>query len=103
MIEREGKRPSDFLFTHSKRPREPLCRKQLGRLVKSWVVELGDDPQRINCHSMRRTRPTIAMRKGSAKIEHIRHWLGHSSTAVTAAYVGIEVEDALLVSEQNSL
>jgi integrase len=103
LIQVDGKRPQDFLFTHPKRPREPLCRQQLGRLVKSWVLEIGGDPHRVNSHTMRRTRPVIAIRKGTARIEHVRYWLGHSSIAVTAGYIGIEAEDAILVSEQNAL
>ena len=59
MIEVEGKRPNDFLFTARNRHREPLCRKQLSNLVKAWAREIGMDTHRIAAHSMRRTRPTM--------------------------------------------
>jgi integrase-like protein len=69
MIAAERKTATDFLFTHPSRPHgEPLCRKQLGRLVKSWVTEIGMDTHRIACHTMRRTRPTISIRKGTASL-----------------------------------
>jgi site-specific recombinase XerD len=104
MIASEGKTAKDFLFTHSRRPHgEPLCRKQLARLVKRWASEIGMDTHRIAAHTMRRTRPTIAIRKGLATLVHVRHWLGHKDIAVTTGYVGIEAEDALQVSAQCAL
>jgi site-specific recombinase XerD len=104
MIASEGKTAKGFLFTHPRRPHgEPLCRKQLARLVKRWATEIGMDTHRIAAHTMRRTRPTIAIRKGLATLVHVRHWLGHNDIAVTTGYVGIEAEDALQVSAQCAL
>jgi site-specific recombinase XerD len=104
MIVEEGKAAQDYLFTHPSRPHgEPLCGKQLARLVKRWASEIGLDTHRIAAHTMRRTRPTIAIRKGLATLVHVRHWLGHKDIAVTTGYVGIEAEDALQVSAQCAL
>jgi integrase len=104
MIAEERKAAQDYLFTHPSRPHgEPLCRKQLARLVKRWAREIGMDTHRIAAHTMRRTRPTIAIRKGLATLVHVRHWLGHKNIAVTTGYVGIEAEDALQVSAQCAL
>jgi site-specific recombinase XerD len=104
MIEHEGKTAGDYLFTCNARPQgEPLCRKQLARLVRGWAHAIGMDTYRIAAHTMRRTRPTIAIRRGSASIVNVQHWLGHADLNTSISYVGIESEDSLLVSEQNAL
>jgi integrase len=103
MIEVEGKRPNDFLFTARNRHREPLCRKQLSNLVKAWAREIGMDTHRIAAHSMRRTRPTIAIRRGTASLVNVQHWLGHKQYSTSVGYIGIEHEDSMKVSEDNAM
>jgi integrase len=103
MIQAEGKGPDAYLFTARGRPREPLCRRQLSNLVKAWAREIGLDTHRINCHSLRRTRPTIAVRRGTASLVNVQHWLGHKSYATSVGYIGIEHEDSFIVSEDNAL
>lgn len=102
LIAAEAKQDGDYLFTRPGCPHgEPLCRKQLARLVKGWASVIGLDTHRIAAHTMRRTRAAIAYRKGTAKLTDIQHWLGHKDYGTTVAYVGVEAEDALRVSEQN--
>ena len=103
LIAVEGKRPDHFLFTARGRHREPLSRRQLANLVKSWAREIGMDVHRIAAHSMRRTRPTIAIRRGTASLVNVQHWLGHKSYATSVGYIGIEAEDSLKVSQDNAL
>jgi integrase len=79
MIAAGGNRPQDFLLTRPKRPRVP-------QVLGSEPPDGMNDTHRINCHTMRRTRPTIRhFAKEQPWCRHVRYLLGHSNTTTTAA------------------
>jgi integrase len=73
--------------------------RQYARLVKGWVACVGFDPARYGTHSLRRTKATLIYKR-TKNIRAIQLLLGHAKLESTVRYLGIEVDDALEISEQ---
>jgi integrase len=67
--------------------------------VKGWVACVGLDPARYGTHSLRRTKATLIYKR-TKNIRAIQLLLGHDKLESTVRYLGIEVDDALEISEQ---
>ena len=98
-IERAGLRGSDYLFPSRIRVSEHLSTRQYSRMVSSWVTAIGLDPTSYGTHSMRRTKATLLYRR-TKNLRAIQLLLGHSKLDSTVRYLGIEIDDALEMSEQ---
>ena len=88
----------DYLFP-GRSPEAHLSRRQYARIVKAWVRCIGLDPTRYGTHSLRRTKATLIYRR-TKNIRTIQLLLGHTRLESTVRYLGIEVDDALEISEQ---
>jgi integrase len=75
---------------------------EFGRPPGSWVEELGLDPAEYGTHSMRRTKATLIYRR-TKNLRAVQLLLGHSKLESTVRYLGIEVDDALAISEQTEI
>ena len=75
---------------------------QHARILEGWVEELGLDPADYGTHSMRRTEATLIYRR-TKNLRAVQLLLGHSKLESTARYLGIEVDDALEISEQTEI
>lgn len=73
--------------------------RQYARIVKGWVESAGLDPARYGTHSLRRTKATLIYKR-TKNIRAIQLLLGHSKLESTVRYLGVEVDDALEISEQ---
>ena len=89
----------DYLFISSKNRSVHIKARQYARIVKSWVTMAGLDPAAYGTHSLRRTKPTLIYKK-TKNIRAIQLLLGHTKLDSTVRYLGIEVDDALEISEQ---
>jgi len=89
---------NDFLFPSRFKARLHLSTRQYARIVKHWVSMIGLDPDLYGTHSMRRTKATLIYRK-TKNIRAIQILLGHSKIESTVRYLGVEVDDALDISE----
>ena len=98
-IERAGFEDSDYLFPSRIRKSEHLSTRQYSRMVSSWVAAIGLDPTSYGTHSMRRTKATLLYRR-TKNLRAIQLLLGHSKLDSTVRYLGIEIDDALEMSEQ---
>jgi integrase len=67
-----------------------------------WVAELGLDRADYGTHSMRRTKATLIYRR-TKNLRAVQLLLGHSKLESTVRYLGIEVDDALEISEQTEI
>jgi site-specific recombinase XerC len=67
-----------------------------------WVGAAGLDPTVYGTHSMRRTKATLICKR-TKNLRAVQLLLGHSKIASTIRYLGIEVDDALEISEQTEL
>jgi integrase len=81
---------------------QPHLSRQYARIVHAWVDSIGLDSSAYGAHSMRRTKAAqIYKRTGNLRAVQLR--LGHTKLESTVRYLGIEVEDALSISEQVEL
>jgi len=101
-IRKAGLSDRDWLFPSRIRACPHLTTRQYQRLVKDWVALIGLDPNRYGSHSLRRTKATqICKRTGNLRA--VQLLLGHAKIESTVQYLGVEVEDALTLSEQIDL
>jgi site-specific recombinase XerD len=73
--------------------------RQYARIVDSWVHQLGLDRANYGTHTLRRTQATLIYRR-TKNLRAVQLLLGHSKLESTVRYLGIEVDDALEMSEQ---
>jgi integrase len=66
------------------------------------VEELGLDRTAYGTHSMRRTKATLIYRR-TKNLRAVQLLLGHAKLESTVRYLGIEVDDALEISEQTEI
>ena len=97
-----GLRASDWLFPSRSRPGEHLTTRQYGRLVDEWVALIGLDPAGYGTHSLRRTKVALIYRR-TGNLRACQLLLGHTKLESTVRYLGIEADDALLMSEQTDI
>ena len=97
-----GLRASDWLFPSRSRSGDHLTTRQYGRLLDDWVTLIGLDPAAYGTHSLRRTKVAL-LYKRTGNLRACQLLLGHTKLESTVRYLGIEVDDALILSEQTEL
>ena len=98
-IEKADLRSIDYLFTSRQGKSPHLSTRQYARIVEGWVAMIGLDPSLYGTHSLRRTKATLIYRR-TKNLRAIQLLLGHTKLESTIRYLGIEVDDALELSEQ---
>jgi site-specific recombinase XerC len=63
------------------------------------VSSIGLDPAAYGTHSLRRTKATLIYRR-TKNLRAVQLLLGHLKLDSTVRYLGIEIDDALEISEQ---
>ena len=101
-IKQAGLRSDDFVFPSRIHDSPHLGTRQYARSLEGWVEELGPDPADYGTHSMRRTKATL-IDKRTKNLRAVQLLLGHSKLESTVRYLGIEVDDALEISEQTEI
>jgi integrase len=76
-----------------------LSTGQYARIVESWVAGIGLDPSAYGTHSLRRTKATLIYRR-TKNLCAVQLLLGHAKLESTIRHPGIEIDDALEMSEQ---
>ena len=79
-----------------------MTTRQYGRLLDGWRALVGLDPALYGTHSLRRTKVAL-IDKRTGNLRACQLVLGHSKLDSTVRYLGIEVDDALFLSEQTDL
>jgi site-specific recombinase XerD len=85
-------------FSH----RPHISTRQYARIVKKWVASAGLDGSAYGTHSMRRTKAALIYKK-AGNLRAVQLLLGHTKLESTVRYLGVEVDDALNISEQVEL
>jgi integrase len=98
-IKATGKRPGEFLFTGRRGPDRSITTRQCARLVSEWIESAGLDPRLFGTHSLRRTKATLIYQR-TGNLRAVQLLLGHTKIESTVRHLGIEVDDALAISEQ---
>lgn len=101
-IRQAGLKQEDFLFPSRLHGSPHLGTRQYARNLGHWVDELGLDRADYGTHSMRRTKATLIYRR-TKNLRAVQLLLGHSKLESTVRYLGIEVDDALEISEQTEI
>lgn len=88
----------DWLFPSRVKVGSHLSTRQYARLVNKWVALVGLDPSGYGTHSMRRTKVSLLYKK-TGNLRACQLLLGHTKLESTVRYLGVEVDDALELSE----
>jgi len=92
----------DYLFPSRVHASPHLGTRQYARILDSWIEEIGLDPTSYGTHTIRRTKASLIYRR-TKNIRAVQLLLGHSKLESTVRYLGIEVQDALELSEQTEI
>ena len=76
-----------------------MSTRQYARLVGEWVAQIDLEPHAYGTHSLRRTKVVLVYKK-TGNLRACQLLLGHRKLESTVRYLGIEVDDALEISEQ---
>jgi integrase len=98
-VDQAGLRSEDYLFPSRIHASPHICTRQYARMLRAWLADIGMDWRDYGTHSMRRTKATLIYRK-TKNLRAVQLLLGHSKIESTVRYLGIEVDDALEISEQ---
>jgi integrase len=98
LIRRHYLRSGDFLFPSRLATSPHLSTRQYARIVQGWVASIGLNPATYGTHSLRRTKAALIYRK-TGNLRAVQLLLGHSKLESTVRYLGVEVDDAIAISE----
>lgn len=101
-LEARGPRQDDWLFPSRVQPGDHISTRQYARLVDGWVSRIELNPGEYGTHSLRRTKVALIYKK-TGNLRACQLLLGHGKLESTVRYLGIEVDDALALSEQIEL
>ena len=98
-------RPADrgpYVFPSRVHGQPHLTARQYARIVHGWIESAGMESSAFGTHSLRRTKAAQIYRK-TGNLRAVQLLLGHNKIESTVRYLGIEVDDALTLSEQVEL
>jgi integrase len=95
-------RSGDYLFPSRTKRSPHISTRQYARIVDQWISSIGLDCATYGTHTMRRTKATFIYRR-TKNLRAVQLLLGHSKLESTVRYLGIEVDDALEISEQTEI
>ncbi|EDK29174.1 Integrase [Vibrionales bacterium SWAT-3] len=90
---------SSFLFLSGRRKEQPISYSYYRSTIRNWAVKLGLNADYYGTHSMRRTKATLIYAR-TKNIRAVQLLLEHSKLDNTIRYLGVELEDALRLSEK---
>lgn len=101
-LELRGGTVDDFAFPSRVDHAGHLSTRQYARLVDEWVTAIGLRRAEYGTHSMRRTKVAMIY-KATGNIRAIQILLGHTKIENTVRYLGVDIEDALLLAERTEI
>ena len=99
---RRGGSVDDFDFPSRIDHAKHMSTRQYARLVDEWVTGTGLRPEDYGNHSLRRTKASIIY-KQTGNLRAVQILLGHTKIESTVRYLGVDVEDALTLSERTEI
>ncbi len=89
LIHETGKKPRDYLFTgRVSGGSKAISARQLNRIIKGWVVDVGLDESAYGIESLRRTH-AVALLNRTGDMEAVRDLLGLTDIYQTEKYLSI--------------
>jgi len=101
-IEKAKLKPDQRLFPSRLSNSPHVSTRQYARIVHQWVAAIGLDSTVYGTHTIRRTKATLIYKR-TKNLRAVQLLLGHSKLESTVRYLGIEVDDALEISEQTEI
>ncbi len=101
-IEKAKLRQDQYLFPCRLSKSPHVSTRQYARIVHQWVAAAGLDPSVYGTHTMGRTKATLIYKR-TKNLRAVQILLGHTKLESTVRYLGIEVDDALEISEQTEI
>jgi integrase len=89
---------SDFLWPGRFHDPDHISTRQYARLVKDRVASIGLEPSAFGTHSLRRTKAAQIYKK-TGNLRAVQLLPGHTKMDSTLRYPGVDLEDALAISE----
>lgn len=101
-LARRGGTIRDFVFPSRVDYLDHLSTRQYARLVDEWVSTIGLDKREYGTHSLRRTKASLIY-KATGNLRAVQVLLGHTNIENTVRYLGVDVDDALALSERTEV
>jgi integrase len=101
-LERRGGTIDDYAFPSRVDLAGHLSTRQYARLVDEWVTAIGLRRAEYGTHSMRRTKASMIY-KATGNLRAIQILLGHTKIENTVRYLGVDIEDALILAERTEI
>jgi integrase len=101
-LEKRGDREDDWLFPSRAVAGAHMSTRQYARLLDRWLRMIDLEPRAYGTHSLRRTKVALVYRR-TGNLRACQLLLGHGKLESTVRYLGIEVDDALELSEQTEI
>ena len=79
-----------------------LSTRQYARLVDEWVGAIGLNVADYGTHSLRRTKAALIY-KATSNLRAVQILLGHCKIDHTVRYLGVDIDDALTLSERTEI
>lgn len=89
---------SEFLWPSRLHASPHLSTRQYARIMREWVTSIGLEPNAYGTHSMRRTKVAQIYKK-TGNLRAVQLLLGHIKMDSTVRYLGVDLDDALSLSE----
>lgn len=89
---------ADYLFKSRLKSSQHISTRQYNRIFHAWIKILGLDDTLYSTRSIRRTKSYLLYKK-TKNLRVLQLLLGHKKLESTVRYLGIEVDDALEISE----
>lgn len=101
-LERRGGAVHDYAFPSRVDHAGHLSTRQYARLVDEWVDAVGLRRTEYGTHSLRRTKASMVY-KATGNLRAIQILLGHTKIQNTVRYLGVDIEDALILAERTEI
>lgn len=101
-LERRHGTTNDYVFPSRIDYLGHLSTRQYARLVDEWVSTVGLDRREYGTHSLRRTKVSLIY-KATGNLRAVQILLGHTNTENTVRYLGVDIDDALTLSERTEI
>lgn len=88
----------EYLWPGRFHARPHISTRQYARTLKFWVQSIGLEPSAYGTHSMRRTKVAQIYKK-TGNLRAVQLLLGDTKMDSTVRYLGVDLEDALSISE----
>lgn len=89
---------ADFLWPSRFHGSPHLSTRQYARILRGWITSIGLEPSAYGTHSMRRTKVAQIYKK-TGNLRAVQLLLGHKKMDSTVRYLGVDLDDALTISE----